>query len=241
MEKNHITIGEAAKMLGVSVDTLRRWDKKGILKPLRASEKAYRYYLKSDLFLFWNNLYALAEEWVKRELGVDPDPKLYCTTSDVFQSRLVRLQNELAKIADMNTPFSLIVALVGEIGNNSFDHNLGNWRDVPGIFFAYDLKKRTIVLADRGQGLLKTLQRVRPDLQTHAEAMQIAFTEIVSGRAPESRGNGLKFVKKIVVSNPLSLLFTSGNAKLALHETNQALNISEKIPHINGCIAFIQF
>lgn len=241
MEKPLLTIGEAAEMLGVSVDTLRRWDDQGILKPFRASEKGYRYYSKQDLELFGNDLFILAEQWVERDVGVEPESKLYCPSTDVFQSRLIQMQNVLAQIEDLKTPFSLLVALVGEIGNNSFDHNLGNWRDLPGIFFGYSLEKRLIVLADRGQGLLRTLQRVKRELKTDAEAMQVAFTEVVSGRAPESRGNGLKFVKSIVTTNPLKLLFESGDAKLSLQENDQTLRIAGKTPPIHGCVAMLQF
>jgi len=242
MDKSLLTIGEVAEMLGVSVDTLRRWDENGKLKSFRASEKAYRYYSEQDVYLFLNDLSHLAEEWVEREVGIEPDPSFYCSSNDVFQGRLVKMQNLLAKLEDLATPFSLIVALVGEIGNNSFDHNLGNWRDLPGVFFAYDIEKRTIVLADRGQGLLRTLQRVRPELKTHAEAMQVAFTEIVSGRAPESRGNGLKYVKAIVAKNPLDFLFESGDAQLSLKKgVSQNLEIREKIPSILGCVAVLKF
>lgn len=35
MKKGHVTIGEAAKQLGVSADTLRRWDSSGKLKTTR--------------------------------------------------------------------------------------------------------------------------------------------------------------------------------------------------------------
>lgn len=241
MEKELLTIGETAKILGVSIDTLRRWDKKGILTSFRTSEKGHRYYHRADIYFFGNDLFDSAETWVLRELGAEPDSSLYCPTNDRFQGRLVSMQNSLAKIEDLSTPFSLIVALIGEIGNNSFDHNLGNWKDTPGIFFGYDLEKRHIVLADRGQGLLKTLQRVKHTLKTHAQAMKVAFTEVISGRAPESRGNGLKYVKKIVISNPLSLLFESGDAKLSLQQGDENLKISEKIPAISGCIAVLQF
>lgn len=241
MGKNLLTIGEAAKILGVSIDTLRRWDKKGTLKSFRVSSTGHRYYSKQDLLIFWNDLFDLAEEWVEREVGVEPDDSLYCPTNDIFQNRLVKMQNILAKIENLSTPFSLIVALVGEIGNNSFDHNLGNWRDLPGILFGYNVQKRIIVLADRGQGLLRTLQRVKPGLKTHAKAMETAFLEIISGRAPESRGNGLKFVKNIVTSNPLDLIFESGDAKLTLHGGDKDLTITEKIPLIHGCVASIQF
>ena len=105
-------------------------------------------------------------------------------------------ESKLSRITPIET-VSLITAIVGEIGNNSFDHNLGNWPDMPGIFFSYTIRNKEVVLADRGQGILKTLKRVRTELTNSSAAMRVAFTETVSGRYPEARGNGLKFVKSI--------------------------------------------
>ena len=137
--------------------------------------------------------------------------------------------------------FPLLVSISGEIGNNSFDHNIGAWPDVPGIFFGYDPQRKRIILADRGQGILQTLKRVRPSLSTHAEALKVAFSEILSGRSPESRGNWLKFVKKVVTQNPMTLLFQSGNAELFLeqHETDLKTRVTDSDFH--GCIAIIHF
>lgn len=240
MNKELISIGEAAKKIGVSIDTLRRWDKNGLLHSIRGTEKGHRYYRTEDLELFVKDLFMKAQEWVKSTESSELDQDLYCQTVDVFQSRLFRMQNELMKRNDLKTPFSLIVAAAGEMGNNSYDHNLGNWRDIPGIFFGYDLNKKQIVLADRGQGILRTLKRVRPELKTDEEALRVAFTEIISGRAPEARGNGLKYVRKIIVSNPLKLLFYTGEAKLSLQQGDHDLNISHHQPLL-GCIAAISF
>ncbi|MCL4245435.1 MAG: DEAD/DEAH box helicase family protein, partial [Candidatus Dadabacteria bacterium] len=44
-----MTIGEAADYLGVSIQTLRRWDKSGKLKTIRHPASKYRYYRLSDL------------------------------------------------------------------------------------------------------------------------------------------------------------------------------------------------
>ena len=44
----YFTIGEAATYLGVSRDTLRRWDKDGTLVPVR-SPKQYRLYTRNQL------------------------------------------------------------------------------------------------------------------------------------------------------------------------------------------------
>lgn len=45
---NWISIGEAAKYLGISRDTLRRWEKKGMIKPNRSPTNR-RYYTQSLL------------------------------------------------------------------------------------------------------------------------------------------------------------------------------------------------
>ncbi len=42
------TIGAASKYLGISVDTLRRWETKGLLHPFRSPGK-HRYYREEDL------------------------------------------------------------------------------------------------------------------------------------------------------------------------------------------------
>ena len=39
-----LSIGKFAKSLGVSIQTLRNWDKEGKLKPTYVTENGYRYY-----------------------------------------------------------------------------------------------------------------------------------------------------------------------------------------------------
>src|SRR4051812_42022837 len=45
----YLTINQAAEYIGVSAQTLRRWDRSGRLKPGRRPGSDYRYYLRSDL------------------------------------------------------------------------------------------------------------------------------------------------------------------------------------------------
>ena len=116
---------------------------------------------------------------------------------------------------------------------------MGNWKDYPGVFFAYDLIKKEIILADRGLGILKTLKRVKPKLKTHAKALKTAFTEIISGRMPEHRGNGLKYVKSEIVKNNMELFFQTGDAELKLDKNNFTIKKSKK--NIKGCLAKIEF
>jgi excisionase family DNA binding protein len=236
MHNNELTISEAAKYLKVSIDTLRRWDRKGKLLAQK-SAGGHRYYSKLDLELYKQDIFALAKSWI---LGVpkEPESRYYCPTSTDFKGRLSKLQQELEKREKLNNLCSLIVAVVGEIGNNSYDHNLGNWPDIPGIFFSFDTSKRQIALADRGHGVLKTLRNVRPSIKNYEEAIRIAFTEIISGRSPEARGNGLKFVREIALSGPMELEFYSGDAEA---EINKKMVISKTDTYYSGCMALIRY
>jgi len=239
MTEELITISEAAEILRVSIDTLRRWDKSGKLNPVKISEAGYRLYYRSQVELFLDDLFNLAKNWVLKNNEIPLH--FYCSNSAVFQTRLTQMQDILAKVEDLGSIFPLIVAVAGEIGNNSFDHNLGNWPDVPGTFFAYDIHKRNIVLADRGLGIFATLKRVKPELNTDQEALRVAFTEVISGRAPESRGNGLKFVRKIVSENPIGLVFRTGDAELIMAKESNELDIRPSAEPFRGCLALITF
>lgn len=241
-DQNFLTIRQAAEFLGVSVDTLRRWDQSGKLVALRAGNKGtHRFYLKSDLELFLKNIFALAKNWVLSKQPFEPETEFYCQSSAVFQTRLAVLESVLQNTKELEAVYPLIIAVTGELGNNSFDHNLGSWPDIPGIFFAYDTIKKVIVLADRGQGILQTLKRVKPELRDHATALKVAFTEIITGRAPEKRGNGLKFVKKVIAQSPINLIFQTGNAILELKADSETINIRKSSDEISGCLALVRF
>jgi len=49
-----ITLGEAAEILKVHPNTLRAWDKKGILVAVRIGEKGIRKYKKEDIIWLIN-------------------------------------------------------------------------------------------------------------------------------------------------------------------------------------------
>lgn len=233
-----ISIGEAAKILGVSEDTLRRWDKDGKLIPAR-SVGGQRIYSRTQAEIFMDNLFISAQDWT---FGSDEiSGQLYCENSGIFSARLTRMQDILGKIPDLHLIFPLIVLVAGEIGDNSFAHNLGKWPDVPGIFFGYDIHKKHIVLADRGVGILATLKRVKPELNNDEAAVKVAFTEVISGRSPEARGNGLKLVRKVVSENPIGVLFRTGDAELILNKDNSFLNIHKNQKPFRGCLVVITF
>lgn len=239
MNEDLLTISQAAEYLGVSQNTLRRWDKSGKLTAIRKKGGTHRYYLQRELDLLTSDVIEMAHNWVQDR--AEFPKQFYCENSSIWQARLMRFENLLMNQPGYEQLFSLIVASVGEIGNNSFDHNLGKWPDEPGIFFGYDLNKPLVVLADRGLGVLETLRQVRPDLKSHTEALRVAFTEVVSGRAPEKRGNGLKYVHNIMLANPLSLFFTSGDAEARIQEPDKKFIVTRSHILTRGCLATIKF
>ena len=242
MQSTLVSIGKTAQMLGVSIDTLRRWDIAGRLKSVRSSPRGHRYYLQSDIEQLFHekHVIAWAQQWVIAQRAMEPASNMYCQTRDVFQARLEQFQSKLNRIAPIET-VSLITAVAGEIGNNSFDHNLGNWPDISGIFFSYSIRNGEVILADRGQGVLATLKRVRPELNRADEALRIAFTETISGRANEARGNGLKFVRSVIVENPFTLSFQTGDAYLRLKQYDSDVIVTKAESFIRGCFAIIGF
>lgn len=176
--------------------------------------------------------------WNESKAGILPPSEVYCSTRDVFQARLDRLLADCLRQFDENLSF-LLTAVVGEIGNNSFDHNLGSWRDVAGIYFGADLTAREILISDRGQGIFATIKRVKPQINNDIEAMRVAFTERISGRAPEQRGNGLKFVKKIFEQQGWQLSLESGQS--VCHIESGITSFANEKKEIRGIIALIKF
>lgn len=246
MNQKLLTIAQAAKILGVSIQTLRRWDESGKLPSNREAGR-HRRYLKTDLEAYIRDnrkeldSFKMARNWAADVLAEEPISDFYCPDISVFQARLMKLEAELAKVLRLEKIFPLISAITGEIGNNSFDHNLGNWPDVRGVFFVWDAQKGKVALADRGQGIFATLRRVRPELKSHQDALWLAFTKMVSGRAPEYRGNGLKFVRNVVTANKIGLVFETGDARLEIKKRSSDINVQKSAVNFRGCLALISF
>ena len=236
--KSLLSIGEAAKFLDVSINTLRIWDSSGKLKALRSSG-GHRYYPKDQLERFMLDIESIARIWAESPTAPELLPDQYCRTHDVFKARLDTMSAVLNQDAAMKSIVSLIAAVTGEIGNNSFDHNFGNWPDVPGIFFHYNTDKRVIVLADRGLGIRATLLRVRPMLKDDTEALTVAFRERVSGRAPEQRGNGLKFVHDVAMKYPVGVSLQSGTALAEIAKIKGQFKVRLAERNIRGTLAKI--
>ena len=239
MEEKLLTISQAAEYLGVAQNTLRRWDESGKLVAIKKDGGTHRYYREKDLEIFTSDIMKFASEWI--ESGVEFPDRFYCSTSPIFNARLTKMQTELMQKQGFEKLYSLIVLIAGEIGDNSFAHNLGKWPDTAGIFFGYNLDKRIIVLTDRGLGILETLRQVRPELPSHVVAVQVAFTEFISGRAPEKRGNGLKLVREVVTDQPIDLFYQSGDAEVRMKGSDKTFHVTRGERIVRGCLAKIEF
>jgi hypothetical protein len=164
--------------------------------------------------------------------GFKDDRKHFSMTRDVFtariQSYIIETQNYLE------------AAIIGEIGNNTFDHNFIFENDFPrGVYFNAAYKRDYTVLADFGKGVKRSLLLVQPSLQSDIEAVEMAFTKRISGRSPEQRGNGLKFVSETIRQNRWHLYFQSGSGCCSIDRDGNTF--FENAVSLTGCLAIISF
>ena len=53
--KEFLRVSEASKLLGVHANTLRNWDKQGVLKPVRVGVRKERRYRRTDITKYLEN------------------------------------------------------------------------------------------------------------------------------------------------------------------------------------------
>lgn len=169
------------------------------------------------------------------ELIKNPQEEYFSRTRDIFSARLDSYIARTGKYLES--------AIIGEIGNNSFDHNFTYSKlFLRGTYFNPDFivdSSNYIVLADFGRGVLDSLKVTVPHLTSDEEALHLAFTQVVSGRSPEQRGNGLKFVLKTTLEKKWDLFYTSGNAFLTVADGKSKFSHNGHVYH--GCMAIIHF
>ncbi|MGL5548361.1 MAG: IS607 family transposase [Culicoidibacterales bacterium] len=94
----YYSIAQMSKLLGVTAQTLRNWDRSGKLKPHHTSESGYRYY---------------SQEQLNRVLGIkDPNRKVigYCRVSSSKQKDDLerQIKNMQAYLIAQGKPFEII-------------------------------------------------------------------------------------------------------------------------------------
>jgi hypothetical protein len=140
----------------------------------------------------------------------------------------------------LETERYLEAAIIGEIGNNTFDHNFVFENDYPwGVYCNFSYREEYVVLADYGMGVRRSLAAVLPAIGSDFEAVETAFTKRISGRSPEQRGNGLKFVSETIRQNNWHLYFQSGSGSCSID--GHDILFFERTPAITGCLAILNF
>lgn len=156
---------------------------------------------------------------------------LFSKTRDVFQARLDTYVSRTNKYLES--------AIIGELGNNTFDHNLDyDSNHLRGAYFTYNEDGTFIVLADFGEGVRKTISRVKT-VSDDLEALKLVFTEHISSRSLENRGNGLKFVSESIIEQGWNLFFQSGTAVCSIDKKEMSFYNSDI--DIIGCLVIIEF
>ena len=156
----------------------------------------------------------------------------FSKTRDVFTAKVQSYVLETQKYLE--------AAIIGEIGNNSFDHNFTFINNYPrGVYYKVSYMQNYVVLADYGKGVKESLLPVVPSLRSDVEAVETAFTKRISGRFPEQRGNGLKFVSQTIQQNKWHLYFQSGSGSCSIDEGG--ITFLEKPFSLTGCLAVLDF
>lgn len=181
--------------------------------------------------------------WINARVLTGNPESLVCETRDVFAARLPILKS-FVKHGLPEKTLPLVIIAAGEIGNNSFDHNLGQWRDVPGCWFESQITGRRlwISIADRGQGVYQSLHRTHPELADDQVALKAAFETVISGRSPEKRGNGLKFAREIISKMPgdgLACVSGNGRVQYGGQGENCLSLLNKHFPQIKGTVTLM--
>lgn len=134
---------------------------------------------------------------------IKKDSDNWSAYKDIFDARL--------QTYTLDTQEWLWGAVIGEIGFNTYDHNIV-FSGAKGLYCNFEYKENGILLLDFGCGIKSSLSKIRKDIESDKDALRIGFTEVVSGRFPERRGNGLKFALTTVVQNGWNMYFHSGSA-----------------------------
>jgi hypothetical protein len=108
-----------------------------------------------------------------------------------------------------------------------------------GVYCNFCFQENYAVLNDYGRGIKESLIQVVPNIKNDLEALETAFTKKISGRSPEQRGNGLKFVAETIQNNNWDLYFQSGNGCCFINKNGIKYSKSDTV--VSGCLAVINF
>jgi hypothetical protein len=97
-------------------------------------------------------------------------------------------------------------------------------------------------VVDRGQGIVNSLRAVRPEILVPSEYLVMAFEQVVSGRSPEQRGNGLKYVRKnFLKENGIEMICRSSSFTYSLGDQKLLATEIQKLLEFEGTLIAIDW
>jgi len=164
---------------------------------------------------------------------------LHCVFRDELDARLSKIQRIFAHLGLNEVERSMATSLVGELGNNVFDHNDGQWpTSVRGAIILAQMnpKKRRVevVVADPGIGFSGSLKALNPNIASDVEAIKLGLTG-ATGRIGEPRGQGLQIVQNWTIEKFAGIVrIHSGNGLVTVDANGQR---AENVFPIIGTLA----
>ena len=152
---------------------------------------------------------------------------MHCNFRSDFEARLSSKIRIMFKNFGLGSDDeSMATALVGELGNNVFDHNEGSWpTNIRGAIILgqhNQMKKQIeVVVADPGIGFRGSLSIADPNLKSDVDAIMLGLSG-VTGRVGEPRGNGLKTIPNWTINKFNGIVrIHSGNGLVVVDKDGQ--------------------
>lgn len=208
------------------IERIPDFNKKLIL-PNKTEAKSYLKRMRFDKILF-----ELGYGEAKEILDVIEVPErnnnnihevMHCFYRDEFNARLGRFITMFKNFGLNEEDAQRATALVGELGNNVFDHNLGNWpTKATGCIIAAQrypsTKSIEIAVGDPGVGFYGSLKAAFPGVKNDIEAIKLGLAGN-TGRIGEIRGNGLKLIQQWTLQNfSGKVMIHSGNGLVIVNK-----------------------
>lgn len=163
----------------------------------------------------------------------------HCLYRDEFNARLERFISMFLKFGLNKEDAYRAMSVVGELGNNVFDHNSGSWPlNISGCIIAAQNypKKKSIqfVIGDPGVGFKGSLKSAYPEINNDIEAIKKGLAGH-TGRVGEKRGNGLRLIQEWTINNFSGKVMIHSGDGLVIVDKNGSK--SYKVNRILGSLA----